>query len=185
MNLKKAINDLKEAAKKHELYNNILKTSGNIVIFRGNLENPDYLFIGEAPGNNENKEGIPFIGRSGKLLDEWLRSKEIESFAIVNTVPIIPLNPEGGIRKPTKDEINYFRPYVDSFIKAINPKRIICLGKSALEYMNLDLSNLSWKENIGFIYHPAFYLRRGQNGQDDFDKLIKNEKEQKGLLAFS
>jgi len=174
MGLKEAIVNLKKAAEKHELYANVLKTDGNVVIFRGNLDSPDYLFIGEAPGNNENKQGIPFIGRSGKLLDSWLSSKSFDNFAVINTVPIIPLNSEGGIRKPTRQEIDYFRPYIDEVIKSIKPKKIICLGKSALEYMKVDLKNLEWKGNIGFIYHPAFYLRRGQNGIVDFDMLIKN-----------
>lgn len=184
MGLKDAIIELKEVAKKHELYENVLKTNGNIVIFRGNLDNPDYLFIGEAPGNDENKQGIPFIGRSGKLLDNWVIISGIDSFAIINTVPIIPLTPEGKIRKPTKEEIGHFKPYVDSFIKSINPKNIICLGKSALEYMDIKLENTFWKGNIGFIYHPAFFLRRGQKGTEDFAKLIRNKVDQKGIGEF-
>jgi uracil-DNA glycosylase len=185
-NLKKAILDLKKAARDHTLYSNVLKTKGNIVIFRGNLSNPDYLFIGEAPGNNENIQGIPFIGRSGKLLDNWLDSESIESFAVINTVPIIPLKSEGGIRKPTREEINYFRPYVSSLIEAINPKYIICLGKSALEYMNIYLENTFWKQNAGFIYHPAYYLRNGRDGLNDFKKLIENKTSnfQRGLSDF-
>jgi uracil-DNA glycosylase len=184
--LKEAISNLKEAAKNHALYENVLKTDGNIVIFRGNLSEPDYLFIGEAPGNNENKEGIPFIGRSGKLLNSWLESLEIDSFAVINTVPIIPLDVSGKIRKPTKEEISYFKPHVDFFISQIKPKNIICLGKSALEYMDIGLENTSWKDRIGFIYHPSYYLRRGQNGLDDFRKLIENKlkKPQKNLDEF-
>ncbi len=184
MSLKNTITDLKEVAKNHELYENVLKTNGNIVIFRGNLDRPDYLFIGEAPGNDENKQGIPFIGRSGKLLDGWTESSGIDNFAVINTVPIIPFDSAGKIRKPTKEEIKYFKPYVDSFIKEINPKNIICLGKSALEYMDLKLENTFWKGNIGFIYHPAFYLRRGQKGTEDFVKLIRNKVDQKGLGEF-
>nr|MBA4405111.1 uracil-DNA glycosylase [Nanoarchaeum sp.] len=178
------LTNLENAAKKHELYKNVISTNGNIVFFRGNLNNPEYLFIGEAPGQEENKIGKPFVGRSGKVLDGWINSAEIKDFIIINTVPIIPLDSSGGIRKPTSDEINYFKPYVDSLIKSINPKRIICLGKSALEYMDITLSNLSWKENVGFIYHPSFYLRRGMDGKEDFKKLILNKNEQKSLGEF-
>ena len=93
---------------------------------------------------------------------------------MINTVPIIPLNSEGKIRKPTRAEIEYFRPYVDDLIKIINPSKIICLGRSALAYKGLKLENLEWDGNIGFIYHPAYYLRRGRKGIGDFNKLIKN-----------
>jgi uracil-DNA glycosylase len=166
--------ELENASKKHELYENVISTGGNIVFYRGNLKNPEYLFIGEAPGQMENKVGKPFIGRSGKLLDKWLMSKEIDNFIVINTVPIIPLNSDGKIRKPTKLEIDYFRPYVDNLIKVINPSKIICMGKSALEYMDLELKNLNWKGNVGFIYHPAYYLRRGKKGISDFKKLVEN-----------
>ena len=56
----------------------------------------------------------------------------------------------------------------------INPWKIICLGRSALAYKGLKLENLEWDGNIGFIYHPAYYLRRGRKGIGDFNKLIKN-----------
>jgi uracil-DNA glycosylase family 4 len=172
----KAVSDLIEVAKNHKLYENILKTDGKLVISRGNLHEPEFLFIGEAPGQQENKVGVPFIGRSGKLLDNWMSSLEITNFVIVNTLPIIPLNSEGGIRKPSREEIDFFRPYVDNLIKAANPKCIVCLGKSALEYLRKSIVNTEWQENIGFIYHPAYYLRNGRNGLDDFERLLKNRK---------
>ena len=72
-----SINEIKkeiiEAAEHHELYKNIIKTNGKIVINRGS-ESPEYLFIGEAPGFTENKLGLPFVGRSGKLLDKWVEN---------------------------------------------------------------------------------------------------------------
>jgi uracil-DNA glycosylase len=185
--LDNAINKLKEVARSHHLYKNIVTTNGNIVISRGNLNEPAFLFIGEAPGQTENKVGKPFVGRSGKVLDGWMAEYGISNYIIINTVPIIPLNEEGKIRKPTRSEIDFFRPYIDNLIQAISPKYIICLGRSALEYLNINLSNTHWKDNIGFIYHPAYYLRRGQNGMDDFKDLmmnIGNQRTQKTLGEF-
>lgn len=185
--LDNAINKLKDAAKKHPLYKNVVSTNGNIVISRGNLNEPAFLFIGEAPGQTENKVGKPFVGRSGKLLDGWMNELGISNYVIINTVPIIPLNEEGGIRKPTKSEIDFFRPYVDNLIKEISPKYIICLGRSALEYLDISLTNTHWKDNVGFIYHPSYYLRRGQNGMEDFQDLMKNignQRTQKTLGEF-
>jgi len=182
-----AINELIGVAKKHPLYKNILLTNGNIVISRGNLNNPTFLFVGEAPGQTENRVGKPFVGRSGKVLDGWMKEYGVGNYVIINTVPIIPLNDLGGIRKPTKAEIDFFRPYVDNLIKAIAPRYVICLGRSALEYLNLSLTNTHWRENTGFIYHPAYYLRRGQNGMEDFEALmrnIRNQRTQKTLGEF-
>jgi uracil-DNA glycosylase family 4 len=181
------INKLKEVARSHPLYGNIVSTNGNIVISRGNLNEPAFLFIGEAPGQTENTVGKPFVGRSGKVLDNWMGEFGIKNYVIINTVPIIPLNEEGKIRKPTKSEIDFFRPYVDNLIRTISPRYIICLGRSALQYLDISLTNTHWNDNIGFIYHPAFYLRRGQNGIEDFKQLMRNignQRTQKTLGEF-
>jgi hypothetical protein len=49
------------------------------------------------------------------------------------------------------------------------------LGKSALEYLRKTIKNTEWDGNVGFIYHPAFYLRRGKNGLEDFNRLLENK----------
>jgi len=178
------MNKIKEeiisAAKSHELYNNIIKTNGNIVINKGS-ENPDFLFIGEAPGFTENKQGIPFVGRSGKILDEWIKGR-IENYSVINAIPIIPLDEKGRIRPPTKEEIDYFRPLITKLIKNMNPKYIICVGKSASNFLKENFKLCEWNGNIGFIYHPSFYLRNGKNGLTDFKLLI--ERKQKSLGEF-
>tara|TARA_Y100000034_G_C6893729_1_gene411624 strand:- start:1691 stop:2242 length:552 start_codon:yes stop_codon:yes gene_type:complete len=171
-----------EAAKNHELHKNILKTKGKVVINRGS-ENPEFLFIGEAPGFTENREGIPFIGRSGKILDIWIEITK-KSYGVINTVPIIPLNEEGKIRPPTKEEIDHFRPLINRLIKSMDPKYIICVGKSASNFLKADFRLCEWKGNIGFIYHPAYYLRNGKNGIEDFKRLIEKIKDQKFLGEF-
>lgn len=170
------------AAKNHKLYRNILKTNGKIVINRGS-ENPEFLFIGEAPGFTENREGIPFIGRSGKILDMWIEITK-KSYGVINTVPIIPLNEEGKIRPPTKEEISYFRPLINKLIKSMNPRYIIGVGKSASNFLEKDFKLCEWEGNIGFIYHPAYYLRNGRNGLEDFKRLIKKVQDQQSLNKY-
>ena len=171
----KEIKELKEAAQKHLLYQNILDTDGKIVIGRGRLDSPDFLMIGEAPGKTENKEGIPFCGPSGKILNKWLAENDIKSFAIMNAVPIIPLQ-DGKIRAPTDEEIAYFRPYTNALIKAISPKYIVAVGKSAAKFLEVNFKNTTWQDNIGFIYHPAYYLRNGADGLADFKRLVSQLK---------
>lgn len=167
-------NKIIEASKKHPLYNNIIKTNGNIVIGRGS-KNPEYLFIGEAPGGNENIQGQPFIGKSGKLLDKWMLENDIKSFSIINSIPIIPLDENNKIRQPTDSEISYFRPFIKELIEFLKPKYIICIGKSAAKCLEKDFKLSEWTENIGFIYHPSYYLRNNIDGSDDFRKLINNK----------
>jgi DNA polymerase len=169
-------------AKNHELYKTVLKTNGNIVINKGS-EKPDFLFIGEAPGFTENKQGLPFVGRSGKILDKWIESR-IENYGVINTIPIIPLDKNGRIRPPTKEEIDYFRPLIKKLIKIMNPKYIICVGKSASNFLEENFRLCEWKGNIGFIYHPSYYLRNGKDGVNDFEKLIEKTKNQKSLGEF-
>lgn len=173
MNFNEAKNKLLEAAQKHALFNNLALTNGKIVIGRGQKENPEFLFLGEAPGQEENQQGKPFVGRSGKILDGWIEAEQIKSYCIINTLPIIPLDAEQKIRTPTDEEIAYFRPYVKDLIKAINPKYIICVGKSATRSLQIDFQMGVWRDNIGFIYHPSWYMRNGKNGNDDFKKLIQ------------
>jgi len=171
-----AIDQLTEAAKAHPMYAHVRKTNGKIVIGKGEFAKPDYLFIGEAPGQEENISGKPFVGRSGKILDEWIERAGIKKYAVINAVPMMPANQDGSIRTPTREEIDYFRPYTKSLINEINPTRLIYVGKSAAKFLELEkeFKNKQWVGKTGFIYHPSYYLRNGVRGTDDFIELIKN-----------
>ena len=163
-------------AKKNKLYKNVLKTDGKIVFGRGS-DSPTILFIGEAPGSNENKVGKPFIGRSGKLLDGWIEDLELKkNFAIINVVPIIPLY-EGKIRPPTKKEINYFLPLTEKYIELLKPKLIVLLGRSAASIFDKTLTLGQLKQykttKLFFIYHPSYYLRKGGKGFENEILLLK------------
>jgi DNA polymerase len=179
--------ELIEHAKKHDLYKNILETHGHIVFGRGE-DNAKILFIGEAPGFSENEKGKPFVGRSGALLEEWVKELglKINEYAIMNVVPIIPLSPEKKIRPPTPEEINYFLPYTLKMIDTINPEVIILLGKSAARAFTLESMRVGQTINqnnrrIHFLYHPAYHLRNGRKGIEDLQPLKKllNTKEEK------
>jgi len=171
--------ELLNHAKKHPLYKNVLDTNGHIVFGRGE-DNARILFIGEAPGFTENEIGKPFVGRSGKLLEEWVGELGLskEAYAIMNVVPIIPLSEEKKIRPPTEEEINYFLPLTEKMINEINPDVIVLLGKSAaraLKKENMKVGEISEmnKKKIFFIYHPAYYLRNGKKGFEDLTNLKK------------
>jgi len=172
----------------HPLYNNITSTNGNIVFGRGS-DSPKIVFIGEAPGQNENKIGKPFVGRSGKLLDNWVSylSLSENDYCILNVVPIIPLNKEKGIRPPTPEEINYFLPLTEKYLELLSPKLIVLLGKSAASIFDKTLKPGETKDykntKLFFIYHPSYYLRNGGKGfESSLEKLKTILKENKNDL---
>lgn len=108
------------------------KTRTNTVPGEGNA-NAEIMFIGEAPGKNEDLYGIPFCGRAGAVLDELLGEiglKKKEVF-IANVLKCRP----PGNRDPKPDEIAACSPYLDEQIKIINPKIIVTLGNYATGYI--------------------------------------------------
>ncbi|MFA5931294.1 MAG: uracil-DNA glycosylase [archaeon] len=166
-------------ARKHALYNTVVATKGNIVFGRGD-DFSKILFIGEAPGFTENEIGKPFVGRSGKLLEEWVKELGLTTneYAIMNVVPMIPLDKEQKIRPPTPEEINYFLPYTMKMVGEIDPKVIVLLGKSAARAFGKELMKVGGTVEYDgkkkfFIYHPAYYLRNRRKGREDLKNLKK------------
>lgn len=140
------------------------KGRNNIVWYRGTTtKNVNVLLIGEAPGKDEDFQGKPFVGRAGKILDQWIKDAGIERYAIINIVKCRP--PEN--RAPTKIEINACLPYLEKQIKEMNPGLIIALGRIACTVL-INKSEVT--ANIGKTFntrygkvfimpHPAYVLR--------------------------
>lgn len=148
------------------------KTRTNCVFGTGN-ENADILFIGEAPGDNEDKTGIPFVGRAGQLLDKYLYAVDIprESVYIANILKCRP--PKNRDPLPAEEDacIGFLRKQV----KIINPKIIVCLGRiSAMRIIRPDFKITKehgvWFEKGGYhicaVYHPALLLRDPHKKED-------------------
>ncbi|MDD5227671.1 MAG: uracil-DNA glycosylase [Methylococcales bacterium] len=131
----------------------------------GNL-NAEWLFIGEAPGEHEDKQGKPFVGEAGKLLTEMLRAMRLtrEEIFITNILKCRPpLN-----RDPHSDEIRQCHTYLQQQIALIQPKIIIAVGRIAAQTLlgtHETIGKLRGKvhsiENVPLIaiYHPAYLLR--------------------------
>ncbi len=109
----------------------ICKNCKNIVVGRGN-ESADILFVGEAPGRNEDEQGLPFVGRAGKNLDGFLNKVGlgIDEIYIANILKCRP--PEN--RDPLPDEIRAHTPWLLEQIKQIKPKVICSLGNYATKF---------------------------------------------------
>ena len=146
------------------------KNATNLVFSDGNPF-AKIMIIGEGPGANEDKEGKPFVGRAGKLLDKMLEAiklnrKNVYISNVVNFRP--PMN-----RKPTDDEIKRYLPFLVKHIELINPKILLLLGSTALNALignEVVISKARGKwvnKKIGSAnpeiiasFHPAFLMRQ-------------------------
>ena len=143
-----------------------LSKSRTKLVFGVGDSNADIVIVGEAPGKNEDLEGEPFVGRSGKLLDKILEAVGLnrKKVFILNVVKCRP--PEN--RDPKPKEISECEPYLKKQLELIKPKLIVALGRIAAITL-LDskdsLTNMRNKihkyENIDLLvtYHPAALLR--------------------------
>ena len=146
------------------------KHATNLVFSDGNL-NSKIMIIGEGPGANEDKEGIPFVGRAGQLLDKMLSSINLDrkNVYITNVVNYRP--PEN--RKPSDEEIKRYFPFLIKHVEIIRPKILVLLGSTALNTLIgnevvISKARGKWIEkkigntNVSIIasFHPAFLMRQ-------------------------
>ena len=146
------------------------KTATQLVFADGNPESR-VMLVGEAPGRDEDIQGLPFVGRSGQLLDRMLAAINLDrtSVYIANVVPWRP----PGNRTPTPQETAMCRPFISRQIELANPDFLICLGApSAAELMNNTQGILKfrgqWREfdtgtrkiRAMATLHPAYLLRQ-------------------------
>ena len=171
---------LETLRKELERANLPLKKTANLVFGEGSI-NCAVMFIGEAPGFNEDMQKRPFVGRAGKVLDEMITAigwKRTDVY-ITNIVKRRP--PEN--RDPLPEEIAGYKPYLARQIEIINPKIIATLGRFSMNYF-LPLAKISNDHGKMFesenrivfpLYHPAAALRATAVMNDlryDFKKLL-------------
>ncbi len=141
------------------------KTRKNIVFGDGNPK-AQLVFVGEGPGADEDAQGLPFVGRAGKLLTQMIEAMGLQrkDVYICNVVKCRP--PEN--RQPEKDEVTECSPFLLRQIDTIGPKVIVCLGSTAAQTVlqtNRGISHFrgEWLEFRGrklmATYHPAYLLR--------------------------
>jgi DNA polymerase len=134
------------------------KTRTKAVPGAGNI-NTEILFIGEGPGFNEDKQGLPFVGQSGKYLESLLKLIDLkrEDVFITNVVKCRP--PEN--RDPQPDEINTCKPYLDQQINLIDPLIIVTLGRFSMAryFPGAKITQIHGKAKIenGRAYYPLFH----------------------------
>ncbi len=137
----------------------------NIVIGRGNRD-ASLMMIGEGPGEQEDLQGVPFVGPAGKLLDLLLKAQMIkeDEYYIANVVKCRP----PGNRVPTDEEAEKCLPFLRNQVYLVKPKIIVCLGATAMKYVvdrNARITQIrgQWVERKGYwimpTFHPAALLR--------------------------
>ncbi len=176
------LNEIKNC-KKCELY----KIKTNYVPGTGN-PSAKIVFVGEAPGRDEDLQGEPFVGAAGKLLNEMLSKIGLsrKDVYICNVVKCRPPNN----REPSEEEISACGDYLKRQLNAIKPNLIVCLGRVAARFVfedfGLEFTSISkvkgkvfeverWGKKVKIypIYHPAAILYR-QQLREDYEKMFKN-----------
>jgi len=139
----------------------------NTVFGEGDVDSKIF-FIGEGPGENEDLQGRPFVGRAGEMLNKWIAAMGLrrEQVFIANIVKCRP----PGNRVPMPDEVATCTPYLERQLEIVRPRVIVTLGLPSLKYMTNDnkltmgRSRGNWREWRGIklmpTFHPAYVLRQ-------------------------
>ena len=157
-----------------------LHTTRNKIVFGDGNPKAELVFVGEGPGRDEDAQGLPFVGRAGKLLTQMIEAMGLQrkEVYICNVVKCRP--PEN--RLPEPDEIKTCSPYLLRQLDAIDPKVIVCLGACSAQTLletNRGISHFrgQWLDFRGrklmATYHPAYLLRNPAAKADVWKDLQK------------
>ena len=186
-----AAKNLEELRKAIENFDgcNLKKMATNTVFSDGN-SNSKVMVIGEAPGNHEDLQGIPFCGDSGKVLDGMFRAINMtrqENFYITN---VIFWRPPGN-RRPTNEELAICRPFVERHIQLINPAVLVLVGATSMEAMLgagdpisklrgqfVDFSPKFLLKTIKTftVFHPSYLMRQPSKKKVAWQDMLALEK---------
>lgn len=156
---KQQLEQIKADILKQNVCPDLAKSAKNLVMGDGNAD-AEIVFIGEAPGKNEDEQGLPFVGAAGKFLNEMLASIGLERSDIYIT-NIVKYRPPNN-RDPYPDEKAAFLPFLKEQIEVIKPKLIVTLGRHSMEVLLPDTLRISQchgqpKRYNGQVYMPLFH----------------------------
>lgn len=157
----------------------LCQTRHNVVFGIGN-ETADVMLVGEGPGEQEDLQGIPFVGPAGKLLDDMLRIIDLSRDSNCYIANIIKCRPPRN-RDPQEGEQDACIPYLRKQTALVRPKIIICLGRIAAKRLidpdyRITRQHGQWVQKNGIwmtaIYHPSALLRDVTKRPETFDDLL-------------
>jgi DNA polymerase len=174
---------LRELVLNHPVCRAHIRPGRQVVFGVGNLD-AKIMFVGEAPGAEEELQGEPFVGPAGQLLTKMIRAMGLERSEvyignIMNWRPELPLRPDGsqaGNREPTPEEMAFCLPFITAQIGVIAPAVIVALGATATRgllgshtFRSLGEVRGRWHEYEGIplrvTYHPSYLLRKEVEGR--------------------
>lgn len=148
----------------------LCKTRTHVVFGTGN-PNAEVLFVGEGPGQSEDEQGLPFVGRSGHLLDQYLSAIHLSRESNIFITNIVKCRPPQN-RDPLPEEWDACIPYLREQFVLIRPKIVVCLGRIAAQRLirpdfSVTKEHGQWTEKGGAYFtatlHPAALLRNPNN----------------------
>lgn len=158
----------------------LCQTRTHVVFGMGNPQS-DILFIGEGPGENEDLEGLPFVGRSGQLLDKMLAAIDLDRNKNIYIANIVKCRPPKN-RDPLPEEQEACMDWLKNQVMIMRPKIIVCLGRIAA--MKLIKPDMKITKEHGIFFekngvlmmatlHPAALLRNPSNKPAAFEDFLK------------
>jgi uracil-DNA glycosylase len=159
-----------------------LHKTRNKIVFGDGSPKAELVFIGEGPGADEDAQGLPFVGRAGKLLTQMIEAMGLQR-SNVYICNVVKCRPPGN-RQPEKDEVAACSPFLFRQLDVLKPKVIVCLGSTAAQTLLQTSRGIShfrgeWLDFRGYkmlaTYHPAYLLRNpGAKGEvwKDLQKVM-------------
>jgi DNA polymerase len=153
------------------------------IVFGDGAADADLMFVGEGPGEQEDRQGLPFVGRAGELLTQMIEKGLGIPRRSVYICNIVKCRPPGN-RTPLPPEVNACRPFLDGQIDAVRPRVIVALGKPAASLLlgrDVAITRIrgTWQEYRGIplmpTLHPAYVLRQytAENRRNVWEDLKK------------
>ena len=170
----------------------LCKTRHNVVFGVGN-KNAEVLFIGEGPGENEDLQGQPFVGRGGQLLDKMLKAVDLDRNKNIYIANIVKCRPPQN-RDPFQEEQDSCIDWLRNQVALIRPKIIVCLGRiAAMKIIKPDMKITKehgiFFEKNGVIMmatlHPAALLRNPANKPEAFNDFLKLREKIKEVCEYT
>ncbi len=173
-----------------------LKATATQLVFGDGNPNADIMFIGEAPGADEDRQGVPFVGRAGQLLDKMLASIGLDRTKVY-IANVVPWRPPGN-RTPTPLETAACLPFTRRQIELMDPKILVCLGAASAQTLLGGKEGIMRMRGRWFAYpaayteiralamlHPAFLLRQPAHKKLAWQDLRMLAKEINRLHLFA
>jgi len=157
-----------------------LHKTRNKIVFGDGSAKAQLVFVGEGPGADEDAQGLPFVGRAGKLLTQMIEAMGLQR-SDVYICNVVKCRPPGN-RQPEPDEVEKCSPFLFRQLDVLQPKVIVCLGATAAQTLlqtNLGISHFrgQWMDFRGYrllaTYHPAYLLRNPAAKGDVWKDLQK------------